>query len=64
VAATGSRWAADVLAAWLDLLPRFVRVMPREYARMQAALAAAAASGLTGDEAALAAFRQATHAAA
>ncbi len=64
VAVTGSQWAATVLATWPDMLPRFVRVMPREYERMQAALAAAATSGLTGDEAALAAFRQATSAAA
>jgi glutamate synthase (ferredoxin) len=53
---TGSRKGQRVLDEWDSLLPRFVKVMPRDYKRMLDAIQQELASGLTGDEALLAAF--------
>ncbi len=53
---TGSAIAADMLAHWRDVLPRFVRVMPKDYKRMLESIEQATQSGLAGDEAVLAAF--------
>ena len=55
-ALTGSRRAWSVLSNWQTMLPRFVKVLPNDYQRMLAAIAAAEQSGLSGDEAVLAAF--------
>ncbi|MBW4421441.1 MAG: glutamate synthase large subunit [Myxacorys californica WJT36-NPBG1] len=53
---TGSQKAKDVLANWDALLPKFVKVMPRDYKRVLEALQKALADGLSGDEALSAAF--------
>jgi glutamate synthase (ferredoxin) len=53
---TDSPVAKRVLDNWHAQLPRFAKVMPRDYKRMQEAFARVAAEGLTGDEAAMAAF--------
>jgi glutamate synthase (NADPH/NADH) large chain len=53
---TGSAPAIRVLAAWEDALPRFVRVVPNDYERMMEAFREVEAEGLSGDEAAMAAF--------
>jgi glutamate synthase (ferredoxin) len=53
---TGSEKAAAVLANWDAMLPKFVKVMPKDYKRVLQAIKAAIASGLTGDEALTAAF--------
>jgi glutamate synthase (ferredoxin) len=53
---TDSPVAKRVLDNWHAYVPRFVKVMPRDYKRMQEAFARVAAEGLTGDEAAMAAF--------
>jgi glutamate synthase (ferredoxin) len=53
---TGSSLARKVLAAWDASLPKFVKVMPKDYKRVQEALAKAQAAGLTGEEAINAAF--------
>ena len=45
VALTGSTYAASILAAWIDMQPRFVKVMPRDYKRVLAAEARARAEG-------------------
>jgi glutamate synthase domain-containing protein 3 len=42
---TGSAYAATVLADWIDLQPRFVKVMPKDYKRVLAAEAQARAEG-------------------
>jgi len=42
---TGSTYAAKILADWLGLQPRFVKVMPRDYKRVLAAEAHARAEG-------------------
>jgi glutamate synthase (ferredoxin) len=53
---THSQKAAKVLAHWDDMLPKFVKVMPRDYKRVLQAIKEALASGLSGDEALTAAF--------
>ena len=56
LAATGSERAAAVLADWLHMAPRFVKVMPKDYKRMLRALRDIERSGLSGDAAIMAAF--------
>ncbi|MDR3708900.1 MAG: glutamate synthase large subunit [Capsulimonadaceae bacterium] len=58
VAYTGSRKGQRVLDEWNSLLPKFVKIMPRDYKRMLDAIARVLASGLSGDEALLAAFEE------
>jgi glutamate synthase (ferredoxin) len=53
---TGSLKGQRVLDEWDSLLPRFVKIMPRDYKRMLDAIQQELASGLSGDEALLAAF--------
>jgi glutamate synthase (ferredoxin) len=53
---TQSQKAQRVLAQWDTMLPKFVKVMPRDYKRVLQALAQAMADGLSGDEALTAAF--------
>ncbi|MBF2049540.1 MAG: glutamate synthase large subunit [Elainella sp. C42_A2020_010] len=53
---TQSQKAAQVLANWQAMVPKFVKVMPRDYKRVLQALQDALASGLSGDEALTAAF--------
>nr|WP_240732291.1 hypothetical protein [Geobacter sp. FeAm09] len=55
---TGSERAAAVLADWDRFLPRFVKVMPKDYKRVVQALERAHAAGLSGDEALAAAFEE------
>ncbi|XHR28844.1 MAG: glutamate synthase large subunit [Chthoniobacteraceae bacterium] len=58
---TGSTRAKQVLAQWESLAPKFVKVMPKDYKRMLAAIDKAKASGLSGDEALNAAFEANIH---
>ena len=53
---TGSLLAYRVLAGWEETLPRIVKVMPRDYKRMLQALQDVEATGLSGEEAVMAAF--------
>ena len=55
---TRSEKAKAVLAAWDKFVPRFVKVMPKDYKRMLACIERAQASGLTGDEAIMSAFEE------
>jgi glutamate synthase (ferredoxin) len=55
---TGSERAAQILANWDALLPKFVKVMPRDYKRMLNCIERAQAQGLTGEEAIMAAFEE------
>jgi glutamate synthase (ferredoxin) len=57
---TGSRRAATVLASWKEYLPKMVKVLPKDYARVLSALKRIQESGLSGDEAAMAAFEENT----
>lgn len=50
-----------LLGHWEEMVPRFVKVYPRDYRRMQEALARARSDGLSGDEAVMAAFEENAH---
>ncbi len=58
VAYTKSAKGQAVLAAWDANVPKFVKVMPKDYKRMLACIEKAQAQGLTGDEAIMAAFEE------
>jgi glutamate synthase (ferredoxin) len=53
---TDSVLAKRVLAGWSGLVNKFVKVMPKDYQRMLQAIREVEASGLSGDEAVMAAF--------
>ena len=55
---TGSVHAVHLLDAWEETVPKFIKVIPHDYQRMQDAIARVEASGLTGEEALLAAFEE------
>jgi glutamate synthase (ferredoxin) len=55
---TRSERAKLVLASWDAFVPRFVKVMPKDYKRMLACIERAQSQGLTGDEAIMAAFEE------
>ncbi|BET65852.1 glutamate synthase large subunit [Opitutales bacterium ASA1] len=58
VALTESAKGRSVLDAWESMLPKFVKVMPKDYKRMLANIARAHEQGLTGDEAIMNAFEE------
>jgi len=58
---TKSQKAAKVLESWSEMLPKFVKVMPKDYKRVLQCLKNALASGLSGDEALAAAFEENAH---
>ncbi len=55
---TKSQKALSILANWTEIVPKFVKVMPRDYKRVIQALKNALESGLSGDDALSAAFEQ------
>jgi glutamate synthase (ferredoxin) len=55
---TGSEHARTILSAWETKLPKFVRVIPKDYKRALACLKRAHDQGLSGDEAIMAAFEE------
>jgi glutamate synthase (ferredoxin) len=55
---TKSEKAAQVLANWEEMVPKFVKVIPKDYKRVLQCLKNALASGLSGDDALAAAFEQ------
>ncbi|MFM7529725.1 MAG: glutamate synthase subunit alpha, partial [Nodosilinea sp.] len=55
---TDSALGQRILHHWEEMVPRFVKVMPRDYKRVLQHIQTALASGLTGDEALTAAFEE------
>jgi glutamate synthase (ferredoxin) len=55
---TRSSRAARILAHWPEMAPKFVKVMPRDYRRVLEALKRVQSSGLTGEQAIMAAFEE------
>ncbi len=55
---TRSSRAARILAHWPEMAPKFVKVMPRDYKRVLEALKRVQGSGLTGEQAIMAAFEE------
>jgi glutamate synthase (ferredoxin) len=61
---TQSALAARVLASWRQVVPKFVKVMPKDYKRVLQSLKRMEQSGLTGEQAIMAAFEENAHDAA
>jgi glutamate synthase (ferredoxin) len=55
---TSSHLARRVLDDWEAMVPKFVKVIPKDYQRMLACIARAEDQGLVGDEAIMVAFEQ------
>jgi glutamate synthase (ferredoxin) len=55
---TQSERAAKILGAWQNYLPKFVKVMPQDFKRVQLSLKRVESQGLSGDEAIMAAFEE------
>ncbi|HOW64372.1 MAG TPA: glutamate synthase large subunit [Candidatus Paceibacterota bacterium] len=55
---TRSQRAATILGEWTRYLPRFVRVVPKDYHRVLLALKRVKDAGLSGEEAVMAAFEE------
>jgi len=55
---TKSDRAAKVLADWKNLVPKFVKVLPKDYGRVLQSLKKVQSQGLTGDQAIMAAFEE------
>jgi glutamate synthase (ferredoxin) len=58
LALTGSAQARRIRDAWSTMLPRFARVIPKDYKRVLACLKRAHDQGLSGDDAIMAAFEE------
>jgi glutamate synthase (ferredoxin) len=55
---TGSTRAAAILADWKNFVPKFVKVLPQDYARVLRSLKKIESQGLSGDQAIMAAFEE------
>ena len=55
---THSQKGERVLAQWDTMLPKFIKVMPKDYKRVLQAIESAIAAGLSGDDALTAAFEE------
>ncbi len=55
---TGSRRSKYVLDLWDEMLPKFIRVIPKDYKRVLQSLERVKSSGLSGEEAIMAAFEE------
>ena len=58
---TDSPRAAQILDGWAEMIPRFVKIYPRDYRRMHEAVARVQQEGLTGEAAVMAAFEENAH---
>ena len=55
---TRSQRAFKILALWEEMVPKFVKVMPRDYKRMLDCMRRVEKTGLSGEEAVMAAFEE------
>jgi glutamate synthase (ferredoxin) len=55
---TRSSRASKVLASWQEMIPKFVKVMPKDYKRVLQSMKKVEETGLTGDQAIMAAFEE------
>ena len=58
---TRSARAAKIMADWQQMVPKFVKVMPKDYKRVLQSLKQVQNSGLSGDQAIMAAFEANAH---
>jgi len=55
---TGSSRARHILDLWVEMAPKFVKVMPKDYKRVLESLERVKSQGLSGEEAIMAAFEE------
>ncbi len=55
---TNSERARKILVLWNDVMPKFIKVMPKDYRRMLEAVQRVEKQGLSGDRAIMAAFEE------
>jgi glutamate synthase (ferredoxin) len=55
---TESQRAWEILSLWEDMVPGFVKIVPKDYKRMIQAMERVQQAGLSGDEAIMAAFEE------
>jgi glutamate synthase (ferredoxin) len=55
---TNSKRAAMILGDWKNFIPKFIKVMPQDYARVLKSLKKVQSQGLSGDDAIMAAFEE------
>ncbi|MBI4000128.1 MAG: glutamate synthase large subunit [Candidatus Omnitrophica bacterium] len=55
---TGSKRGKQILNLWDEMVPKFVKVLPKDYKRVLQALERVKSAGLSGDEAIMAAFEE------
>jgi glutamate synthase (ferredoxin) len=55
---TRSSRAAQVLAQWPEIVRRFVKILPKDYGRVLQSLRRVQETGLTGEQAIMAAFEE------
>jgi glutamate synthase (ferredoxin) len=55
---TKSQLGLTILANWTEMVPKFVKVIPRDYKRVLTCLHKAEEAGLSGDDALTAAFEE------
>src|SRR3989304_1633906 len=55
---TKSQLASKILRRWKEMVPKFIKVMPKDYKRMLNAVKRVGEAGLSGDEAVMAAFEE------
>ncbi len=55
---TSSRFAKHILDLWDEMLPKFVRIIPKDYERMLQSMERMKNAGLSGEEAVMAAFEE------
>jgi glutamate synthase (ferredoxin) len=53
---TGSDLGKQILNLWNEMVPKFVKIIPKDYKRVLESLERVKSSGLTGEEAIMAAF--------
>jgi glutamate synthase (ferredoxin) len=58
---TGSDRARNILKLWDEMVPKFVKVLPKDYQRVIETLEKVKSKGLSGDEAIMAAFEENAH---
>ena len=55
---TQSKRAKQILDLWEEMVPKFVKVLPKDYKRVLQTLERVKSAGLSGDEAIMAAFEE------
>ncbi len=55
---TGSKRGEQILNLWDEMVPKFVKVLPKDYKRVLQALERVKSAGLSGDDAIMAAFEE------